>query len=114
MRFRHQLVDPRAPGVQRLARRYELKLKSILLAASRRNLRRDPDLANLYRTAKIMGINPDFPTRSACIEFAGPPLPGRLLEIYDWSLLGDASTAVQADLLAWGLLSRVKEARRGK
>jgi hypothetical protein len=114
MRFRHQLLDPRAPGVRRLARRYELKLKRVLLAASRRNSRRDPDLATLYRTAKVMGINPDFPNRSACIEFAGAPLPGRLLEIYDWSLLGDTPTVVHADLLAFGLWKRVKEARRGR
>jgi hypothetical protein len=112
MRFRYRFVDPKAPGMQRLARHYEFKLRKILSAAARRDSRRDPVLANLYRTAKVVGINPRFPTKSASIEFNAPPLRETLFEIYSWSNLDDFPWSVHAESLAWALREQVKEARR--
>ena len=114
MRFRYRFVDPNAPGMQRLGRRYEFKLRKILSAASIRGSRRDPQLADLYKTAKVIGLNARFPTRTASIEFRGPPLHGRLYENYSWSSLDEFPAAVHVESLAWALREQVKEARREK
>ena len=114
MRFRYRFVDPKAPGMRRLARHYEFKLRRILAFASRRESRRDPEIANLYKTAKVEGISPRFPTRSASIEFRAPPLRGTLFEIYKWADLDGFSEREHAASLAWALREQVREARRPK
>jgi hypothetical protein len=96
-------VDPKAPSIQRQARRHENKLKRALALAAKRTMRRNPGLAEHFRSAQVEGVNPRMRTKTASITFAGKPFRGSLIKIYEWKSLDEFSISELADLLSWSL-----------
>ena len=96
-------VDLSSPGIVRRARRYELKLRQALALAAKRESRRSPQLAALYSTAQVEGVDSKLRMKKAVITFTAPPFRGGLHEIYDWSTLDQFSPREIAETLAWSL-----------
>ena len=80
-------INPKSPGIQRQARRYERHLRSALAIAARRDSRRDPDLAKIYASAKVEGADTTLCTKTATITFRGKPLPGTYFLMHEWKSL---------------------------
>jgi hypothetical protein len=96
-------VDPNAPGIKRQARRYEKKLKRVLMLAAKRTMRRDARLAELFCSAQVEGVNPKIRTKTAAITLTGKPFRGSLIEIYEWRSLDKFSVSELADGIIWSL-----------
>jgi len=105
-------IDPASPGIRRKAKRYELKLRRILLMAARRDSRRSTALGELYRTAVVEGISPRSPGRTAVITFKATALRGTVFEMYDWSALDTLPEEFLVQALAWTLRENLRERRR--
>ncbi len=85
-RFRPS-VDPKSPGIQRQAKRYERHLRTALQLAARRDSRKDPDLAKIYGSATVAGVDTLFCTKTSTISFQGRPLRGSFHLMYEWKSL---------------------------
>jgi hypothetical protein len=85
-RFRPS-VDPASPGIQRQAKRYERHLRTALQLASRRDSRKDPDLAKIYASATVAGVDTILRTKTSTISFQGKPLRGSFHLMYEWKSL---------------------------
>jgi hypothetical protein len=85
-RFRPS-VDPTSPGIQRQAKRYERHLRTALQLAARRDSRKDPDLAKIYASATVAGVDAILRTKTSTISFQGRPLRGSFHLLYDWKSL---------------------------
>jgi hypothetical protein len=96
-------VNPKSPGIARRARRHARKIQRALEIAARKDVRRAPMLAALYRSAVVAGVDPDLRTKKATLSFKGPPIHGTLHQIYEWSTLDSLSERSLADLIARSL-----------
>ena len=96
-------VDASSPGIARRARRYELKLRRALAAASRKESRRDARLAALYASARVEGLDSKLRIKKAVVSFSAPSFSGGLHQIYDWSDLDATSDRELTESLAWSL-----------
>lgn len=85
-RFRPS-VDPKSPGIQRQAKRYERHLRTALELAARRDSRKDPDLAKIYSSATVAGVDTILCTKTSTISFQGRPLRGSFHLMYEWKSL---------------------------
>ena len=100
-----------SPRVQRLAKRYEMKIRRALTLAAKRESRKSPVIAALYKTARVEGSQ-SLRIREATIVFSEPPFRGGLYQIYDWQALEDYSERDLAAVLAWSLRQSVRRASR--
>ena len=105
-------VNPTSPAIARLARRYEMKLRRVLDLAARRESRRDPALAALYKSATVQGVDLKLRMKKAVITFSEPPFRGGLHEIFDWATIDTWSDRDLASSLAWSLRASLSGARR--
>jgi hypothetical protein len=105
-------VDLNAPVTVNRARRYALRLRRALAAAARRDSRRDPVLASLYRTAQVEGVDTRLKMKKATVIFTEPPFRGGLYSTYDWSTLDELSDLELAQSVSWSLRDDVRRAHR--
>jgi hypothetical protein len=105
-------VNPTSPGIARRARRYARKLERALALAARKDVRRAPRLAALYRGAAIAGVDPDLRTKKATLSFRGAPLRDTLHQIYEWRALDRLSERELAELIASSLRERLRRSLR--
>jgi hypothetical protein len=97
--------------MRRRAARYEKKLQRALALATKRESRKSPVIAVLYKTARIEGYGTQK-ERRAVIVFSEPPFRGDLYQIYDWGTLEGYSERDLAAVLAWSLRQSVRRAGR--
>ncbi len=112
-RFRPS-VNPASPGIQRQARRYERHLRIALQLAARRDSRKDPDLAKIYASATVEGVDTKLRTKNATISFSGRPLRGSFHLIYDWRSLLWFTTRETADAISFSVRSNLAQTRKDK
>jgi hypothetical protein len=105
-------VDPTSPGIVRRAGRYARKLERALAIAARKDVRRAPVLAALYRGAAIAGVDPDLRTKKATLSFRGPPIRGTLHLIYEWRSLDLLSERELAEVIALSLREMLRRSLR--
>ncbi len=113
-RFRPS-IDPNSPGIARQARRFERLLTEALAIAARRDSRRDPDLAAIYASATVEGVDTKLRTKKATISYKARPLRGSVHHIYDWSTLRAISVREMAEWVSWSVrdnLARTRKERR--
>jgi hypothetical protein len=96
-------VNLSSPGIARRARRYELKLRHAVALAAKKDCRRDPQLAALYTTARVEGVDSKLRMKRAVVTFSAPPFRGGLHQSYDWTTLDEFSVREIAETLAWSL-----------
>jgi hypothetical protein len=105
-------VDPNSPGITRRARRYARKLERALAIAARKEVRRAPVLAALYKRARVAGCDPDLRMKKATLSFKGPPIRGSLHQIYEWKTLDALSEREVAEVIASSLSEMLRRSRR--
>ena len=110
-RFRPS-VNPASPGIQRQAKRYERHLRTALALAARRDSRKDPDLAKIYASATIEGVDTKLCTKTATISFQGRPLRGSFHLMYDWKSLLWFSPRETADGISFSVRGNLADLRR--
>ena len=110
-RFRPS-VNPASPGIQRQARRYERHLRTALGLAARRDSRKDPDLAKIYASATVEGVDTKLCTKKATISFSGRPLRGSLHLIYEWKSLLWFTPRETADAISFSVRSNLAQTRK--
>jgi hypothetical protein len=111
-RPRNQQVDLNAPITVNRARRYASRLRRALAAAARRDTRRDPVLASLYRTAQVEGVDARLKMKKATVIFTEPPFSGGLYATYDWATLDELSDLELARSVSWSLRDDLRRALR--
>ena len=111
MRQRDSSVALVGPGIRLRARRFELKLKRVLMLAASSGAGPRRDLVRLCRSARVVGLSPQSP-RTAVIEITAAPFEGGLYEMYPWSVLQTTSEADLAEALAFSLRSALSDVRR--
>ena len=105
-------ITPTSPGILRQARRYAQKLRAALTLAAKRDSRVSSDLAALYETATVEGVDSKVRMKKAVVTFTEPPFRGGLHQIYDWATLDEYSERELADLISWSLRESIRERRR--
>jgi len=110
-RFRPS-INPASPAIQRLAKRYERHLRIALGLAARRDSRKDPDLAKIYASATVEGVDSKLCTKRATISFSGRPLRGSLHLIYEWRSLLWFTPRETADAISFSVRSNLVQTRK--
>jgi hypothetical protein len=110
-RFRPS-INPASPGIQRQAKRYERHLRTALQLAARRDSRKDPDLAKIYASAAVEGVDTKLRTKNATISFSGRPLRGSLHLIYEWRSLLWFTPHETADAISFSVRSNLAQVRK--
>ncbi len=105
-------VNPASPGIARRARRYARQLERALAIAARKDSRRAPVLAALYKSARFAGVDPDLRTKKATLRFRGPPIRGTLHQIYEWRTLDRLSERELAEVIASSLRETLRRSLR--
>jgi muramidase (phage lysozyme) len=100
-----------SPAVRRRAVRCEKKLGRAVALASKRESRKNPVIAALYKSARVEGSQ-SLRIREATIVFSEPPFREGLYQIYGWQALEDYSERDLAAVLAWSLRQSVRRATR--
>lgn len=110
-RFRPS-VDPKAPGIRRQAKRYERLLRTGLQLAARRDSRKDPDLAKIYASATIEGVDAKHGLKIATLSFRGRPLRGSFHLIHEWKWLRWCTPRETADGISFSVRDNLARARK--
>ncbi len=105
-------VDPKSPGITRRARRYARKLERALAIAARKDIRRAPVLAALYKSARVAGVDPDLRMKKATLSFKGPPIGGTLHHIFEWKTLDGLSERELAEVIASSLREMLRRSAK--
>jgi len=110
-RFRPS-INPASPGIRRQAKRYERHLRAALAVAARRDSRKDPDLAKIYASATVEGVDSKMCTKKAIVSFSGRPLRGSLHLIYEWKSLLWFTPRETADAISFSVRSSLAQSRK--
>jgi hypothetical protein len=110
-RFRPS-VDPKSPGIQRQAKRYERYLRTALQLAARRDSRKDPDLAKIYASATVAGVDTILRTKTSTISFQGRPLGGSFHLMYEWKSLLWFTPRELADAISFSVRDNLNVTRK--
>jgi hypothetical protein len=105
-------INPTSPGIQRQAKRYERHLRAALKLAATRDSRKDPDLAKIYASAIVEGVDTKLRTKKATISFRGRPLRGSLHLIYEWRSLLWFTPRETADAISFSVRSNLAQTRK--
>jgi len=105
-------INPQAPGIARRAGRYQRKLVRALAIATRRFSRGDAELATLFRSARVEGVDTKLCLRKGAVSFFAPPFRGGYHQIYDWTYLEESTERDLAADIAWSLRHSLREWRR--